>query len=449
MKKAQEEELERLKKEILDVQSEILKLEEQKIKKSAKSRGAKSNKKKKQIQAGADASSILTADLDKTISEKRKIQVVKELDIKNAELAIKPVSPAHQEPLVKLQMEHSPKEKIQKRIYPKSIMQGIYFFLSKLATRTQKNSLRQMIAYAGVLDEAEIWLGQILFLSFLVGAVFFMAFWVLFREVYIYILLFYFAMGIGITLLASFIHLNVQIEDRKKRLEDVLPDAMTIIAANVRAGMTPVVALRATARDELGPLAEDIKFATTKSLGTDSFIDALREMAKKNNSELFERIVSLFTASLRSGGHLAQLLENTAADIRQTQELKKDLIASTRLYAFFIIFTVAIGTPLLLAVSIQFSTMVSSLQLKTQSTGLASELSSVPLISLPLSIDFLTTSALVVLIITSLLASAMLGVITHGNYSGGLKYSPFIAVFSILLFYFLKDVALKSILPVG
>jgi Flp pilus assembly protein TadB len=437
-----------------EVQSEIVKLEEAKLKKSPKTKGTKSNKKKKQVQTGANVSLIASTDLDKKIFEKKKLKAVKELDIKKAELEVIPISPAHQEPLLKPQAEKTqaekpPREKAQKRIYTKPMMQGIYFFLSKLATRTQKNSLRQMIAYAGVKDEAEIWLGQILFLSFLVGAAFFMAFWVLFREVYIFILLFYLAMGMGITLLAAFIHLNVQIEDRKKRLEDVLPDAMTIIAANVRAGMTPVVALRASARDELGPLAEDIKYATTKSLGTDSFIDALQEMAKKNNSELFERIVSLFTASLRSGGHLAQLLENTAADIRQTQELKKDLIASTRLYAFFIIFTVAIGTPLLLAVSIQFSTMVSGLQLKTQSTGLASELSSVPLISLPLSIDFLTTSALVVLIITSLLASAMLGVITHGNYSGGLKYSPFIAAFSILLFYFLKDVALKSILPVG
>jgi hypothetical protein len=115
----------------------------------------------------------------------------------------------------------------------------------------------------------------------------------------------------------------------------------------------------------------------------------------------------------------------------------------------FILFTVVIGTPLLLAVSIQFSTMVTSLQAQTSSGGIASEISSIPLVSTPLSVEFLFNSAIIVILITSILASALLGVINSASYSSGLKYSPFIAGAALLSFFVIKDLVLKTILPVS
>ncbi|MFH0972025.1 MAG: type II secretion system F family protein [Candidatus Micrarchaeota archaeon] len=350
-------------------------------------------------------------------------------------------SPVHQEPI------HDQQQKPEH--FKRPFMHRFYFFLSKFATRSQRNSLKKKLYFAGVDEEAEIWLGQVLLLAKLSAIATFLAIWVCLREMYFFNLSAYALLAFLIVIAGAYIHLNVEIEDRKKRLEEILPDAMQVIAANIRAGMTPVVALRAAARPELGPLQEDIKFATTKSLGTGSFTDALREMGQKTSSELFQRIVALFTASLKSGGHLAQLLENTASDIRETQELKKDLVSSTRLYAIFIVFTVVIGTPLLLAVSIQFSGMVTGLQANTPSGGLASEISSAPLISTPLPIDFLMNSAIIIIIITTVLASALLGVINNGTYSSGLKYSPFLASAAIIFYFLMKDYALKAILPAG
>ncbi|MFH1751273.1 MAG: type II secretion system F family protein [Candidatus Micrarchaeota archaeon] len=325
----------------------------------------------------------------------------------------------------------------------------LYLMLGRLASKSQRRKIARTLSYSGLRDDPDAWTGKIIMLSLLSGLLAFMAAWVAFREVYVFTLIVYALLGMIVIFFGAYVHVNSLIEDRRRRLEAVLPDAMQVIAANIRAGMTPVVALRASARPEFGPIADDIKIATTKSLGTDSFTDALQEMALRTNSELFQRVVALFNASLRSGGHLAQLLENTAADIRQSQELRRDLATNTRLYAMFILFTVIVGTPLLLAVSIQFSGMVAGLQERTSYEGVASEISSIPLISSPLSADFLLNSAVVVILITGILASALLGVINNGSYSSGLKYSPFVVGAALVLFVLIKDYGLRAILPVA
>ncbi len=433
-------EVQRIKEEIRRLEAEIRREEE-----SIGEKGRMGKQGRRQIQGKPTPIPGRTpaSSRKKTLPSKARLYDLKE---RHVALASEGKIPPKGSPILQEPAPPTPPRKVRAR---RSFTNGIYFFLGKFSSRSQKNNLRKKLAFAGVEEEAEIWLGQVLLLALLFSSATFLAFWVVFKEAYVFTLSFYSGLAFGLTLAGATIHLNVEIEERKRRLEEVLPDAMQMIAANIAAGMSPIVALRSAARPELGPLEEDIKFATTKSLGTDSFLDALFEMGHKTNSEIFRKIVALFSASLRSGGHLSQLLENTAADIRNGQELRKDLISNTRLYAIFILFTVAIGTPLLLAVSIQFSTMVSSLQGKTDTGGIASQISSGPLISTPLPLDFLGTSALVIIVITCLLASSLLGVINTGSYSSGLKYSPFLAAFAVLFFYFLKDFALKAIMPMG
>ena len=46
-------------------------------------------------------------------------------------------------------------------------------------------------------------------------------------------------------------------------------------------------------------------------------------MAKRIDSPILDRAMKLFAASMKSGGHLAQLLEDLANDIAETKALKK------------------------------------------------------------------------------------------------------------------------------
>ena len=88
-----------------------------------------------------------------------------------------------------------------------------------------------------------------------------------------------------------------KVADRTKRVEDSLPDALHLIAANLRAGMTPFQAMKVSARKEFGPLKEEIEYATTKALGTESFSKALLNMNNRIKSSILERSMKLFTTS--------------------------------------------------------------------------------------------------------------------------------------------------------
>ncbi len=329
-------------------------------------------------------------------------------------------------------------------------LRGIYYALSYAAPKAVKADLHKKIVYAGLSADAEEWFGSTLFLALFLFVDAALGIWVLGRIDDLALILGGGFAAFSVTLTASYTLLFLQIEDRKNRVEHVLPDALQMIGANLRAGMTPISALRAAAKPELGPLEEEIKYATAKSLGTGSFTDAIGGMSDRLQSEIFSRSVALFKASLKAGGHLADLLENAADDIRNTQELKRELVSSTQMYVLFILFTIIIGTPLLLAVSLQFVSMVTNLQRTTGAGGMPAEMGS-SLVSLksPLSLEFLQNASLSIIIITSLLASMLIGVIREGKELSGLKYAPLIMVGGNFVFYIMREYVLKLILRVG
>ena len=326
-----------------------------------------------------------------------------------------------------------------------SPVSGAYHLISSAFPRSSRTTLRQMLIYAGVKMEADIWLGQIVLASIAVGALFAVVTWgLLFQEPSLVAAAF--ALGVTTVAVSSYVQLTTQIDERRTRIERVLPDALHIMAANVRTGMPPMIALRMSARPEFGPLEEEIKYVTTKSLGTESFTDAMNEMSKRIPSDIFARTISLVAASLKAGGRLAQLLESVAEDIRETQDLKSELVTNSNLYLLFIAFTVALGTPLLLAVSAHFVVMVADLQKTPIGASLGDEagVSGIGMvINTPFSVDFVQTAGYVVLIVGNIMAAALIGAIREGREASGLKYAPILIVISFAAYFIVKNLVLQ------
>jgi archaellum biogenesis protein FlaJ (TadC family) len=321
---------------------------------------------------------------------------------------------------------------------------GLYHAVGRRLPPDLRRNMRKQLDYAGQRLDAETWLGTVLVATFLFGIVFALTALIVFQVTDRFLLAVAFLCGIFLTPLAVYTHLTSQIDDRKNRIERILPDALHIISANIRAGMNPLVALRLAARPEFGPLEEEIKYATARALGTENITEIFRDMGTRIPSPLFQRAINLMAASLKGGGKLVELLDRLAEDIRELQELRDDLITNTNLYVLFIVFTVAVGTPLLLAVSFHFSNLVSELQRTPVSGG--SDLSGTGLslvISSPLSEQFVFAASLVVIVLTSLLASALIGAVREGQELSGLKYAPFLVLASLFVFYIMRDFVLK------
>lgn len=316
------------------------------------------------------------------------------------------------------------------------MIEKIYYILLSLYPTSFKKHVKKLIIYAGEKKELKDFLGP----ATLIGVLFSLIVLIIPLAFPINFLPYFPIIAVlilfGVVLL-FYLLLYFKVEDRTKRVEEVLPDVLQLIAANVRAGMTPFQALRLAARKEFGPLHEEIKHATAQSLGTESFGKALLSIGDRVNSEMLNRTLTLFTTAMRSGGHLATLLEELAKDLEETKSLKKDMLSSTKTYISFIMFSIIIGAPLLLAISVQFLDFISNLQAETSTVTASAELSFLSG-EIVISPGFMTVISIVMLILTSLLASNLLGVIQEGKAKYGLKYAPIIVILCLIVFFVLR-----------
>ncbi|MBI2661012.1 type II secretion system F family protein [Candidatus Woesearchaeota archaeon] len=309
----------------------------------------------------------------------------------------------------------------------------IYLNFARLLPSGYIRHVEKLLVFAG--DKADVfyYLGTWMVLSLAVFAGIMAVPWSLYGEVRLKHALFA-LLGFMLVQLLCYLYVYFKAEDRKERVEDALPDMLQLISADLKAGMTPFQALKASSRKEFGPLKEEIDRATAKSLGTESFSQALNEISLRIKSDVLERSLKLFTTAMKSGGHLAHLLEELGKDIAETRSLKKELVTSTRTYTMFIMFTVIIGMPLLMAISIHFLTILKGLQAKTGTATagfglefLAGEIAISP--------EFLTRISILLFIITSLLACMLIGVIKEGKATYGFRYSPIVIAGSFAVFY--------------
>lgn len=233
--------------------------------------------------------------------------------------------------------------------------------------------------------------------------------------------------------------LYIRAEKIKDEIEGQLPDALQVIAANLDAGATPYQALKSSVKKEFGTLGKLFDKATKKALASENFTDALADVANRTNSAIFKRTVKLIGSAMRSGGNLAPILRELAADISERKMLSQEMITNTKTYTMFIMFTIIIGAPLLFSISIHFVTIVNDLQstaqLTTSEFGLGFLAGGIDITA-----EFLTKVSYASLFMISLLACAMMGVITSGKPKLGMKYAPIVVGGSIIVFMIAKEI---------
>lgn len=223
--------------------------------------------------------------------------------------------------------------------------------------------------------------------------------------------------------------LYYRVENRRHEVEKILPDFLLLVSSNIRAGSTPFASFRLSALPQFGLLSREVGFATAKSLGNQSFERALSDIASRVKSRLLNESVALFSQSMKQGSNLSRLLETIAFDVRRSQELQQEMLASTRMYVMFVGFIAVVATPVLMAISVQFLRIVQSIQNQSLEQGSTGVLS----LSLSITPDFLLQASAVLLIGNALLASLLLGILQGGHARLGLKYFPVLAVASLAL----------------
>ncbi len=229
--------------------------------------------------------------------------------------------------------------------------------------------------------------------------------------------------------------LSLKADNVSKKIEEVLPDALQLMASNLRAGMTTEKALLLSGREEFGELKFEIdrvgrEIATGRGIGA-----ALKDMAERFKSEKLKKSVQLINSGLASGGELASLLEQISSNLRAAEFVEKKVRTNVLMYVIFIFVSVGVGAPALFGLSSflieVLTTQISSINIpQTTATQLPFSVSDVSV-----SPQFILTYLLIMIAATSILGSLILGLISKGEEKAGLKYIPFLLVISFVIFF--------------
>lgn len=290
----------------------------------------------------------------------------------------------------------------------------VYERIVRVLPKRYLKSVKGLLTSAGLKLEPERWIGFFFLFSVVLSlGVFFDG--LLFNiDTYLMTAISVFAaVGINVT---SYVILLLVVDKRVKFIEHMLPSALTLMASNIKSGMIPSQAMLVSARNEFGPLKDEMRIASNEIISGKSFDEALTGMSKRINSDILSRTSSLIIEGSRAGGEIAKLLEGIAEDIKHTELVKSEIRASVMMYIIFIFIAAGVAAPMLYAVSIFLVSMITKFGV-IEVPEMAST-SGIPFLKLSIgtiSSEFLTFFAFASIIITSFFGSLIIGLIERGE----------------------------------
>jgi pilus assembly protein TadC len=239
--------------------------------------------------------------------------------------------------------------------------------------------------------------------------------------------------------------LILAVDRRTRFIETILPDALQLMAANIKSGFIPSRAMLLSARKEFGPLSEAIKKSGKEMMTGKPLQESLEEIPGNIKSEVLETTIRLITRGIRSGGQLVSLFEETANDIRRKESIKKEVKANILMYGIFIGFAGAVGAPVLYALSAFLVSTISGMGANMQiPQDVATKLPIINFGSVGVSPDFLFMFSIAAILITTVFGGLIMGLIDSGKERSGVKYIPFLVGISLTI-YFVARVAISGI----
>lgn len=233
------------------------------------------------------------------------------------------------------------------------------------------------------------------------------------------------------------------ISSKIRKMEAVFPDFIELVSSNLRAGMNLDKALLVSSRKEFDPLDKQILLLGKDILTGKNISHALEEMAKRTGSEKIQKTVELIVSGLKSGGNVAVLLEETAVNIRERTFVEKRAASNVLMYIILIAFAITIGAPTLFALSTVLVSVMTGIMADIPQTETSLNLP-FALKEVGISVNFITIYAVIFLVVIGILSSLLLGLVNRGDQKEGLKYAPFFIAISVVIFFIMKTVLLKS-----
>lgn len=300
--------------------------------------------------------------------------------------------------------------------------------LAKIVPHAYLERIENLLIYSGSKKEPESFVERALIISIIAG----------FGAGLFFISSFLIVFGVGFLVAFAAMHgiLILSVEKRTHFVESILPDALQLMAANMKSGFIPSRAMLLSARKEFGPLSDAIKQAGKEMMTGKSLQEALKTIPKTIRSDVLDNTISLIIRGIRSGGQLVSLFEETALDISRKESIKKEVKANILMYGIFIGFAACVGAPGLYALSSYLVTTISELGSVAQvPEQFQSRLPLMKFGQIDVSGDFLFMFSLAAIIITTFFGGLIIGIIDSGKEKTGIKYIPIMMIIGLTVFF--------------
>ena len=317
----------------------------------------------------------------------------------------------------------------------------LYRLLAKFYPKKIREKYIELLNYLGIKINADLYVGFTLAVGILLSlsAAFITG---TFTEKFPFLLLW---VGFFILFeLMIYIPIMLKVDSKAKKIEKVLPDALTLMYSNLKAGLTVDQALLSSARPEFGIFEIELnkigkEVATGKSLET-----SLINSKKRISSEKYKKTIDLIVSGLRSGGELADLLVRTANNLKRQSMVEQKIKSNVMMYVIFIFAAIAFGAPLLFGLSSFLVKVLNEIFVDIEiPADVAAQGFSMPIGNFDsgfISQEFVLMYSIIAIVVTSLMGSLIIGLILKGKEKYGFKYMPLLVALSLIVFFVIRAI---------
>lgn len=209
-------------------------------------------------------------------------------------------------------------------------------------------------------------------------------------------------------------------ERRVDAIEQGTPDFLRQIASLLRAGVGLETALEDVSKHGSGPLTDELKRAVIEIKIGSTFDDAILAMGERLKSKNLDRTFRMILEGRRTGGSLSDVIETVAEDLRAVLALQRERKANVMMSVMFLVIAAIIAAPFALGMIMTYNAFIGSLGKPN-----------------PLA-EAAVTAATGYIIIHSIIASLLIGIILYGSAKKGVKYALALAPAAYGIFYILQ-----------
>ena len=213
------------------------------------------------------------------------------------------------------------------------------------------------------------------------------------------------------------------------KIEDAFPEFVRDLASSRKVGLTLPKAIQIASKGNYGVLTKEIKEMSKMISWGSSVVDAFSDFAKRLDTPLINKIVSLIIEANKGGGSVADVLDSACRYAREIQFMRKERKSSMTSYVAIIYVSSLVFLVIILILAKQFLPMLCGGGV----SGLAVITSGASIVSL----HDITLAYFYAAIIQAMGSGFVAGVFEEGKLSAGMKHAFILTLITWLSFKFL------------